>query len=324
MASFKFINTYINSYSTLLGPLEQNSKLKKYDLKMNDYYYNSNTFEQAEIKMQKDVIENLINKNKLYSNEIDLVVGGDLINQLGSTNYALSNFNIPLLGVYSACSTFTESLIVGGNMLNNKEINKVICTTSSHNLSAERQFRYPIEYGAPKPKTSTFTTTGSVACLLSNNKSNIKLESCTIGKVIDLNIDDVFNMGAVMAPSASNTIYEHLKDLNRSPNYYDLILTGDLGCIGLNILKEYTKITYGIELNNVKDSGCSLYSTYQDVYSGGSGPVCLPLVLFNKVLLNKKYKKILIVGTGSLHNTTSVNQHLSIPSISHAVSLEVL
>lgn len=324
MASIKFDNVYLSDYYTLVGPLEVMSKLKKYDSKMNDYYYGESTFEQAEIKMQKKVIEGILNKKGLYEKDVSLIVGGDLLNQIVSTSYASKNFNIPLIGIYSACSTFTESLIVASTFLNNKDINNIITVTSSHNLSAERQFRYPVEYGSPKPHTSTFTVTGSVACLVTHDKSKIRIESATIGKVIDMGITDVNNMGAVMAPAASSTIYEHLKDLKRSLSYYDLILTGDLGCNGLSILKKYTSITYGMELNNIKDSGCSLYCDTQEVYSGGSGPVCLPLVLFNKILLSKKYKKILIVGTGSLHNTTGVNQHLSIPAISHAVSLEVL
>ncbi len=322
MASIKFNDVYLNDYYTIVGPVEKNGKLKGYDSKMNDYYYEESTFEQAQIKMQKMCIKGLINKCNMLDSNIDLLVGGDLLNQLGSTNYSSKYFDIPLLGVYSACSTFTESLIISSMFLNS--FNNIITVTSSHNKCSERQFRYPIEYGIPKLKTSSFSTTASVASLVSHNRSNIKIESCTIGKVIDMGITNVNNMGSIMAPASSNTIYEHLKDLKRSISYYDLILTGDLGCNGLDILKKYTTLTYGIELKNVIDCGCNLYSDIQEVYSGGSGPVCLPLVLFNKILLNKKYKKILLVGTGSMHNPTMVNQHITIPAISHVVSLEVI
>jgi len=324
MASLKFNNIYLNDYLTITGPLESNSKLRKIEFKMDDYYYGEKTFEQAEAKMQKIVIDEIIKKNGLKYNDINLLIGGDLLDQISATGYASKDIPISLLGVYSACATFPETLIVGSFALNDKNIKKVLGVTSSHNLSAERQFRYPIEYGSPKPHTSTFTTTAGISTLLSKTESNIKIESATIGKVIDMGISDANNLGAVMAPAAADTLFEHLKDLKRDIDYYDLILTGDLGCIGSNIFKEYCKINYNIKLKKYLDAGCELYLKSQDTYSGGSGPACLPLVLFNKILPSKKYKKILIIGTGALHSKTFVNQKNSIPAIAHAVSLEVL
>lgn len=324
MASLKFNNIYLNDYLTITGPLESNSKLRKIEFKMDDYYYGEKTFEQAEAKMQKIVIEEIIKKNGLKYNDINLLIGGDLLDQISATGYASKDIPISLLGVYSACATFPETLIVGSFALNDKNIKKVLGVTSSHNLSAERQFRYPIEYGSPKPHTSTFTTTAGISTLLSKTESDIKIESATIGKVIDMGISDANNLGAVMAPAAADTLFEHLKDLKRDIDYYDLILTGDLGCIGSNIFKEYCKINYNIKLKKYLDAGCELYLKSQDTYSGGSGPACLPLVLFNKILPSKKYKKILIIGTGALHSKTFVNQKNSIPAIAHAVSLEVL
>lgn len=324
MASLKFNNIYLNDYLTITGPLESNSKLRKIEFKMDDYYYGEKTFEQAEAKMQKIVIEEIIKKNGLKYNDINLLIGGDLLDQISATGYASKDIPISLLGVYSACATFPETLIVGSFALNDKNIKKVLGVTSSHNLSAERQFRYPIEYGSPKPHTSTFTTTAGISTLLSKTESDIKIESATIGKVIDMGISDANNLGAVMAPAAADTLFEHLKDLKRDIDYYDLILTGDLGCIGSNIFKEYCKINYNIKLKKYLDAGCELYLKSQDTYSGGSGPACLPLVLFNKILPSRKYKKILIIGTGALHSKTFVNQKNSIPAIAHAVSLEVL
>lgn len=323
MASFKFKNVYLNDYYTVVGPLEKNSHLRRLDLVMDDYYIGEKTFEQAEVKMQQLVIDNIIGKNNLAISDVDLLVGGDLTNQIAISNYSAKNYNIPFLGLYSACATFAESLIVASCMIDSGKIKKAISITSSHNLTAERQFRYPVEYGAPKPHTATFTTTGAVSTLLSKNYSKIRLESATIGVPVDLGVVDANNMGAAMAPAAASTIATHLATLKRDVNYYDLILTGDLGCVGSEILKDYLKMVYNINLKKYFDAGCELYLDSQPTYAGGSGPACLPIVLFNKILLKKKYKKILIVATGALHSPTTVNQRGTIPSIAHAISLEV-
>ena len=290
---------------------------------MDDYYIGEKTFEQAEVKMQQLVIDNIISKNNLAVSDIDLLIGGDLTNQIAISNYSAKNYNIPFLGLYSACATFTESLIVGASLIDGSKLKKVISITSSHNLTAERQFRYPVEYGAPKPHTATFTTTGAVSTLLSKNYSKIKIESATIGVPVDLGVTDANNLGAAMAPAAASTIATHLAAFKRDANYYDLILTGDLGCVGSQILKDYLETVYNIKLKKCLDAGCELYLDSQPTYAGGSGPACLPIVLFNKILLNKKYKKILLVATGALHSPTTVNQHGTIPSIAHAISLEV-
>ena len=324
MASKKFNNVYIKNSFSLAGPVEKQGSIKDYDLVMDDYYFQAKTFEQAEIKMQKTVIDNLLNRSKLINSEVDLLVSGDLSNQISVSSYAASNYSIPFFGVYSACASFVQSLITGADFLDNKRKGNVICVTSSHNLHAEKQFRFPIEYGAPKPTTTTFTATGAVACLLTKEQTNIKIESYTIGKVIDMGFKDASHMGAVMAPAAANVIMSHLTELERDINYYDLILTGDLGCIGSKILSEFLKRAYGLKMKQHLDAGCELYlKSQEETYAGASGPVALPLYLFNKVLKQKKKQKILIVGTGSLHNPFFVNQKLSIPAVAHAVSLEV-
>ena len=308
MASLKFNNIYLNDWFTLTGPMESNSRLKKLDLTMEDYYYGEKTFEKAEAKMQSVVMQRLLERNKLKYENVDIIVGGDLLDQITATNYACINMPISLLGVYSACATFPESLIVSSMFIENKDIKRALSITSSHNLTAERQFRYPIEYGSPKPHTATFTGTASISTLLSKDIGKIKIESATIGKVTEMGITDANNLGAVMAPAAARTLYEHLTDLKRDINYYDLILTGDLGCIGSNIFKEYMQKKYNLKIKKYLDAG----------------PVCLPLVLFNKILPLGKYKKILIIGTGALHSKTFVNQKNPIPAIAHAVSLEVM
>ncbi len=324
MASKKVNNVYISNYFSIAGPMEKRGTIKDYDLVMDDYYYNEKTFEQAEIKMQKTVIDNILLRSKILNSDIDYLISSDLSNQISTSSYAASYYNIPFLGLYSACAAFTEELIVASILAENKRKTNILCVTSSHNLHAEKQFRFPIEYGAPKPHTTTFTATGAISTLITRNPSNIKIEGFTIGKVVDMGIKDAKNMGAVMAPAAAKVIMDHLVDFERNIDYYDLILTGDLGEVGSKILKEYLKEAYNVKMKNHLDAGSELYLPNEETYAGASGPVALPLYLLNKVVKQKKYHKILIVGTGSLHNTLFVNQKMSIPAISHAVSLEVI
>jgi len=324
MASLKFANVYLKNSFSIAGPLEKNGQIKKYDLTMDDYYYHEKTFEQAEIKMQRVVLDNLLLQNKLTDDDVDYLIGGELYNQIAITSYSAKNYQIPFLGLYSACATFVQSLLIGANLINSNQAKNIIVITSSHNLNSEKQFRYPVEYGAPKPHTSTFTSTGCVGALLTNEKNKIRIESATVGIPIDMGIKDANHMGAVMAPAASETLIKHLSDLNRSSDYYDLILTGDLGAVGLDIFREYLKRNYDIKLKRHIDAGSELYLENQETYAGASGPVALPLVLFNRILKSNKYKKILIIGTGSLHTVSLVNQKNSIPAIAHAVSMEVM
>ena len=323
MASLKFNNVYIKDYFSVAGPMEKNGQIRKFDMTFDDYYFGESTFLKAEVKMQKVVIDNLLYRNRLSINNVDCVIGGELTNQIAVTNYSVRNYDTSFLGLYNACATFPEGLIVGANLLNNENINNLIVLTSSHNLTAEKQFRYPVEYGAPRKVTSTFTATGAVGALLTNQKSKIKIESATIGKVIDLNMKDVNHMGAAMAPAAASVLYNHLNDLGRKIYYYDLILTGDLGEIGTNIFEEYLLINYNLVMKKHMDAGEEVFAKSQETNAGSSGPVTLPLVLFNKVIRNGKFKKILIIGTGALHSPEMVNQKDSIPGIAHAVSLEV-
>lgn len=324
MLSLKYNNIYINDFYSVVGENEKNGNINKCNKKINNYYYGEKTFELSQIKMEREVIYELLNQNKLIDQDIDLIIGGDLLNQLAGTNYAIKYFNISFLGVYSACSSFIESLIIGSEYLKNDNVNKVVCLTGCHNLSAERQFRYPVEYGALRNVNSTFTTTGAISCLLSNKRGPIKIKSATIGSVFDYDINDPNMIGAIMAPAAAEVIVEHLNNFNLDINYYDLILTGDLGNVGLNILKDYLSEEFRIYTNNISDAGSKLFNDLDDINDGASGPLVLPLYFFNNIFNKKKYKKILLVGTGSLHSATMVNQKQSIPSISHAIGLEVI
>ena len=320
MSSIKYNNVYLGESYSVVGQEEIKGNIKTFDLVIPDYYFGEKTFEEAEMKMQKTVIDYLL----LQNSKIEVIVGGDLSNQIAITSHTLSNYSIPYLGCYSACATFNECLIILSNLLECKRIKEGIALTSSHNLVAERQFRYPVEYGAPRPKRCTFTATGSVGVILTNKKGDIKLDSCTIGKVVDYGVKDAQNMGAVMAPAAVDTLITHLNDLNRDIDYYDIILTGDLGKVGAKLFKELLHLEYNLKINNYMDAGANLYKDEQDLYSGSSGPVTIPLILFNKVLKSKKYKHILVIATGSLHSPTLTNQSETIPGIAHAISLEVL
>ena len=317
MASFKYKNVFINNWYTIAGKDENNGKLVGVDRYLNDFYDGEKTFEDTEVKMQKEVLYNLSN------DKTDLIVGGDLMNQTSTTNLSVVNNDISFLGLYNACATFNEGLIILSNFIDNKNIKDGIVITSSHNLSSEKQFRFPTEYGAIKPDYSTYTVTGSSGCVVSKEESNIKIVSSTIGSVVDMGIKDANNMGAVMAPAAVKTLIEHLDFTNTKVTDYDVILTGDLGIYGTKIFKRLLKEDYNINIKNHIDAGSSIYKKEQEKYSGGSGPVCLPLVLLHSILKNKKYKKILAIATGSLHSPLLVNQKHSIPSIAHLVSLEV-
>ncbi len=326
----KFNNVYIDECYTIASIYEKDGPISDYfDLIYDkDFYYGCDTFEKAEEKMLSNSISKLINRAKVIDSDVDYVISGDLENQIASSNYAMRDFNIPFLGIYSACATFGQGLLLGANLIEGKRANKIIVATSSHNMVAEKQFRNPTEYGAPKKKSTTWTATGAASMLLTNRKKRIKITSATAGIVQDKGIKDVNNMGAVMAIAAADTIKRHLSDLKIKADYYDLILTGDLGIYGKNILIDYLKDS-GIDLSkNYDDCGLILYDIKkQPVYAGASGPVCSALVLCSYILKEMergKYQKVLIVPTGAVFNSTKVFQKDSIPSIAHAIGLEVI
>ena len=320
-------NVFLNMVSTVSGPYEADGPFSKlYDKSYSDFYFGEKSFECAESKLIDESIDILLNKVGKTRFQIDLLISGDLMNQLVSSNYAASRLGIPYIGVYSACATSVLGLIIGSNFIENKCCNNVICSVSSHNTAAEKQFRYPVEYGGPKKHYTTFTTTGGCSAYLSRDKSGVRIESSTIGTVSDMGIKDVYNMGGVMA--CGDTIYKHLLNTKREVGYYDLILSGDLGIYGKKILVEYMKTEYNIDLKNYDDAASMIFDIdNQSVYAGGSGPACLPLVAYTYVLDRMKkgeFSRVLLVATGALMNTTMVNQKLSIPSIAHAISLEVI
>lgn len=326
----KYNNVYIEDTYTICGNYENDGPLSKYfDKKYEkDLYFGEKSWEKAEVHLLKEANQNIIKKNKLKEKDVDLLISGDLQNQIAASDYMARDFDIPFMGIFEACSTIAEGIIIASNFIEGKQAKKILVSTSSHNMVAEKQFRNPTEYGAPKPKTATFTATGAASILLTDKKNKVRIESTTIGKVVDLGIRDVNNMGAVMAPAAGDVIYNHLKDTKRNPDYYDLILTGDLGIYGKKMLKDYMMTKYSIELkDNYNDCGTIIYNLEkQPVFAGASGPVCSALTVFGyiyKEMLKGKYKKILMIPTGAIFSPTFTFQKESIPGIANAISLEV-
>ena len=323
--NIKFNNVYIDEVSTVAGPFVINGPFN-YDEIFTDFYDGENTFEKCEIKELKRCVEILLEKTN--NKNVDFIMSSDLMDQIAISNIAIKDFNIPYLGVYNACASMSEEILIASSILDKYKDKNAIITTSSHNVTSERQYRNPVEYGSPKPKKATFTVTGATALMLTNKKTNIKVESATIGKIIDMGIDDVYDMGSVMTPSAAYTLNEHLIKTKTKVSDYDLILTGDLGKYGKELFKEYVKEEYGILLkDNYNDSATMIYDYKDDVYAGGSGPSCLPLVVYSDIIpkmRNKEIKKVLLIATGALMSPTSINQKFSIPSVSHAICLEVI
>ena len=329
--TFTYHDVYVKDTATIAGHYEKKGPLKKYfDKTFDDLYFKENSWEKAEIKTVKESLKLLHKKVGLKRKEVDVILGGDLLNQIAATTYGAYNYSKCFLGLYGACSTSVEAMILGSCLIDSKKVKKAIATVSSHNMAAEKQFRNPTEYGAPKPKSATFTATGSASILLTNEETDIKVESSTIGQIMDLNQNDPNDMGKVMAGAAIDTIKRHLKDLNRKPEYYDLIVTGDLGLYGKEIVKDYMLEEYDIDLSqNYNDCGVMLYDLkeQEECLAGGSGPVCSALVSFGYIyheMKKRNLKKVLIIATGALFSPTMVYQKENIYSIANAISLEVV
>ena len=325
--NIKFNNVYVEEVSTVAGPFVKDGPLK-YDDIFEDFYDGEDTFEKCEMKNLKNSIDILLKKSNKKEEDISFAVSADLMNQITISNYVYEKFNIPFLGIYNACASMSEGILISSSILDKYKDKCAIISTSSHNMTSERQYRNPTEYGCQKPKTTTFTVTGAASILLTNKKTDIKVTSATIGTVIDMGINDPCDMGSVMSPSAAYTLNKHLKETNTKVSDYDLILTGDLGLYGKELFKEYVKREYDITINdNYNDSATMIYDYKDNVYAGGSGPACLPLVAYSYVIpkmKNKELKKVLLIATGALMSPTTVNQKFSIPSISHAICLEAV
>ena len=303
--------------ASIVGPKEAEGPMAKYfDKCLEDEFWGEKSWEKAESKIIKETVNLAIARANLSNTDIDYCFAGDLLNQCISSDFGLRDTNIPYFGVCLG-SVFLE----GGGA------NNVICATSSHFCSAEKQFRFPLELGTQRTPTAQWTVTGAGAAILSSTGEGPYITNITPGKIVDMGIKDANNMGAAMAPAALDTLVTHLQDTGRQPSYYDAIITGDLGYIGKEILQEMAQ-TKGYNINaNYDDCGVLMFDKQkQDTHSGGSGCACIATVFsgyFYKQLKEKKMKKILLIATGALMNSTSMQQGETIPGIAHAISIEI-
>ena len=316
----------ITTWASIAGKKEGEGPLHaEFDLVSQDTYFGEKTWEQGEKKLQQLALETLAAKANLNMADFELVFSGDLLNQCIGSSFSLRNTGIPHLGLYGACSTMAESLLLAAMAVGADYADRVVAMTSSHFASSERQYRFPLGYGGQRPPTAQWTVTGAGAALICSQGSGPRIENCTVGCVQDLGIKDANNMGAAMAPSAFDTIRAHFDDLNMAPEVYDLIVPGDLGKIGKEILLELAEKS-GINLGGkITDCGTLVFdNTIQDVHAGGSGCGCSAITLCG-MLLNKmsagKLERILFCGTGALLSPTSTQQGLPIPGVCHAVSI---
>ncbi len=316
----------ITTWASIAGKKEVEGPLSHtFDIKCRDTYFGQATWEQAEKHMQQLVLKKLAAKAGISESEIGLVFSGDLLNQCIGSSFSLRNTGIPHLGLYGACSTMAEGLLMAAMAVGGGFSDQVVAMTSSHFASSERQYRFPLGYGGQRTPTSQWTVTGSGAALVCAQGNGPKITACTIGTVTDLGIKDANNMGAAMAPAAYNTIRAHFDDLKSSPSDFDLIVTGDLGQTGKELLLELARLD-GVSLGGkITDCGSLLFdNTTQDVHSGGSGCGCSAITLCGYLLeqlKSGKLKKILFCGTGALLSPTSTQQGLPIPGVCHAVSI---
>lgn len=318
----------ISSTYSIVGPKEGEGPLKNYfDIVLEDEFWGEKTWEKTESKIVKECVSGCLGNEKVSNDDVDYLLSGDLLNQCISSSFGIRERAIPYLGLFGACSTFIEGMALGAMLIDGKMADNIVCSTSSHFCSAEKQFRFPLELGNQRPPSSQWTVTGAGCAFLKSSGQGPKITHATIGKIVDMGIKDANNMGAAMAPAAADTLYQHFTDTGRTPDYYDLILTGDLGWIGKGICIDLMKEN-GMDISSVyNDCGCLIFDREtQDVHSGGSGCACCATTfcgyVFNKLQM-QEFRKILVCATGALMSTTTAQQNESILGIAHAVSIEV-
>lgn len=313
--------------AAIVGRKEGDGPLARYyDQIVDDEYFGEKSFEKAESRLLRDTLVKTLEKCGKSASDLNFIISGDLQNQCTAASYALRDVRVPFIGIYGACSTMAESLCIGAALIDGDAAEMTACITSSHFCSAEKQFRYPLEFGYQRTPTSQWTVTGAGCVLLGKQGDGPAITSFTAGIITDMGIKDANNMGGAMAPAACDTILRHLEDTGRSLDYYDLVLTGDLGSFGRSMLIRLLKGN-GIDVKDrYNDCGCMVFDLEkQDVVCGGSGCGCSAVVLSSYILemMNQgKLNKVLFVATGALHSPTWVQQGESIPCIAHAVSLE--
>lgn len=316
----------ITAWTNVAGKKESEGPLRnEIDILCQDTYFGQKTWEQAEKRMQQIVLESLANKANMKTTDFSLVYSGDLLNQCIGSSFSLNRTGIPHLGLYGACSTMAESLLLAAMTVSGGYFDHVVAMTSSHFAGSERQYRFPLGYGGQRTPTAQWTVTGSGAALVCAEGKGPKIESCTIGTVTELGIKDANDMGAAMAPAAYSTIKAHFQDLGHTADDFDHIVTGDLGEHGAILLQELARrdgLDFGGKL---LDCGMMIFDrNTQDVHAGGSGCGCSAVTLCGHLLnrLQKgKIKRILFCGTGALLSPTSTQQGLPIPGTCHAVCI---
>lgn len=317
----------ITAWASIAGKKEAEGPLSKFfDMTSTDTYFGQKSWELAEKRMQQLAIEKLVVKGGIDRKQIGAVFSGDLLNQCIGSSFSLNNTGIPHIGLYGACSTMAESLMLAAMTVDGGYCDNVVAMTSSHFAGSERQYRFPLGYGGQRTPTAQWTVTGSGAALVCSKGKGIHITSCTMGVVTELGVKDANNMGAAMAPAAYNTIRAHFDDLGVAAEDYDLIVTGDLGQTGKELLLELARCD-GLALGGrLIDCGTLIFDTEnQDVHAGGSGCGCSAITLCGYLLEKMrvgKYKRILFCGTGALLSPTSSQQGLPIPGVCHAVSIE--
>ena len=316
----------ITAWASVAGKKESEGPLANYfDLTCQDTYFGQKTWEQAEKRLQQMALEQLAAKMRMQTSDFSLVYSGDLLNQCIGSSFSLNKAGIPHLGLYGACSTMAQSLLMASMTVDGGYSDQVVALTSSHFASSERQYRFPLGYGGQRAPTAQWTVTGAGAAMVCSTGTGPIIDSCTIGTVTELGVKDAGNMGAAMAPAALDTIQAHFQDMGRSCDDFDLIVTGDLGQHGKQMLLELAR-RQGLNLGGkLTDCGTLVFDmNSQDVHSGGSGCGCSAITLCGYLLdmLSKGAKKrILFCGTGALLSPTSTQQGLPIPGICHAVSI---
>ncbi len=303
------------------GPL-----FEYFDTVLADDKWGEDTWEKAESKLQKEAAVMAIKKANLTKYDIDFILAGDLLNQCVGAHYGMRSLGIPFFGLYGACSTMIEGMAIGAMLVAGDCAQNIAATTSSHFCAAEKQFRLPLEYGGQRTPTSQWTVTGAGSAVISNVGKGPKITCVTAGRIVDMGISDLNNMGAAMAPAAADTLCRHFKDCGTSPEDYDLILTGDLGAVGGDILSELMKGEDNDIRERYNDCGRMIFDAKeQDVHSGGSGCGCCASVLCGyvyRMLTEKKYKNILVAATGALMNPQMINSGETIPAIAHAIVIK--
>ncbi len=323
-------DVFIRNSSSVVGKKEGEGPLGLlFDFVGEDDMFGCNTWEEAESTLQKDAIYMALKKANMEPEQIRYLLAGDLLGQSMASSFGVASFNIPLLGLYGACSTCGEGLAVGSLLISAGYAENVVCVTSSHFASAEKEFRYPLEYGNQRPLSASWTVTGSGAFVLTNDigsGARAKITGVTVGTITDYGLKDSMNMGACMAPAAASTLKQHFEDFGREPDYYDKIITGDLGNVGCRVLQDLLRdVGYDIG-DRYMDCGIEIYDAEtQDTHAGGSGCGCSAVTLsayILKQLEEHNWSRVLFMPTGALLSKTSFNEGKTVPGIAHAVVIE--